>query len=360
MKRLLIVLVVAGLPVICAGQVNFMFLPELYGKSVEGLGTFQVQNLSGGPLRGQVLITVSGEGSRSGILTITTPIVTFPTGISDLPRVAFANSVFRFANNAVAMLVNQTRNFPAGDYTFCFRFINADKTEEEYENCYDASVQPLVPIELIYPADADLICDKRPALTWQPPIPFHPAMRFRLLLTEKKRGETIENLLMNTPLVLLDNITASTITYPSFAPDLQEGKTYCWQVIVHQQGVIVSRSEIWEFTVQCMDPVKLSEDDSYRELKVLMNGNYYIAKGTLKFTFRNDYNLKKLNYTILDMSEGAQPVKYTPEIPVQPGLNRIDLDLQSLDMHPGGQYLLRVYPFNEPAIDVRFIYGGND
>ena len=177
---------------------------------------------------------------------------------------------------------------------------------------------------------------------------------------EKKQAAAIENLMMNTPLVLLDNIPSTTVSYPSFAPDLVEGKTYCWQVTAYQAGVILSKSEIWEFTVQCSDPVKPSPNDSYRELKSLVNGNYYIATRSLKFSFLNRYNVRKLDYLIYEAEKGSAKVKHIPDVAIVPGLNKIDIDLSDLDLEPGKHYILKVYPFNEPEVTVRFIYQDNE
>jgi len=185
-------------------------------------------------------------------------------------------------------------------------------------------------------------------------------MRFRLLLTEKKEGEAIENLLVNAPLLLLDNITTTSINYPSSHPDLKEGKTYVWQVIAYQNSVVMSRSEMWEFTVQCTEPGKQAPNDSYRELKQLVNGNYYIANRALKFTFHNNYNIKRLSYAIYDLGKGMKKLKDCPEVSLTTGLNKIDIDLTELELEPGKHYLLKVYPFNEPDVQVRFEYQDKD
>ncbi|HSC38936.1 MAG TPA: hypothetical protein VLD19_13735 [Chitinophagaceae bacterium] len=357
MKQLLIAMVLsAGIFTASEGQVNFYFLPELYAKSVDGLGTFQVQNLTGAAITGKVVILVKENTTRSGVVTITTPVTSFGAGINNFPRTSFANAVFNFSGSRLAALINQTRNFVPGEYTICFRFINSINHGDDYETCFDASIQPLVPINLLIPADHDHICEKRPSFSWQPPIPFQPSMRFRMLVTEKKQGEAVENLLMNAPLILLDNISSTTVSFPSFAADLTEGKTYCWQVVVYQQGLIVSKSDIWQFTVQCKEEQAPLGGDSYRELKLLQNGNYYISSRMLKFTFRNNYNIKKLNYTILDIEKGGEKIKNLPEVPLKPGINKIDIDISDLDLVPGKHYLLKVYPFNEPEAEVRFIY----
>lgn len=341
------------------GQMNFIFVPEVYGRSIDGLATVQIQNLTGQAKRGQLLISVRENISKTSVVTIVSPAFSVASGNNPYPLNVFAGSVFNFSPNSLAALVSQTRNFPPGEYTFCFKFVPTDKSDD-YENCFDASIQPLVPISLINPADQDQICQRRPPLSWQPPVPFPAAMRFRLQLTEKKQGTSVENLLMNAPLILLDNIPSTTVNYPSFAPDLKEGSTYCWQVIAYQNGIILSRSEIWEFTVQCHDPVKPGLNDSYRELKSLVNGNYYYATRSLKFSFQNNYTIKKLSYEIYETENGSAKIKNLPAIALNQGLNKIDIDLSDLDLEEGKHYILKVYPFNEPDVMVRFVYHEND
>ncbi|MFT3827196.1 MAG: hypothetical protein QM731_24935 [Chitinophagaceae bacterium] len=342
-------------------QFTFSFVPDVYGRTVDGLSVFQVINATGKTISGQVLITVKEATKKIPVVTIRTAATTFVTGTSSFPKNIFAGSQFMFSGNSYGSIASQTRNFPPGQYVFCYALLNSDKTsQDDFENCFDAEISPLVPLTLISPGDRDKICQKRPPLSWQPPIPFNASMRFRLLLTEKKAGESVENLLVNSPLILLDNITSTTISYPSNYPDLQEGKTYCWQVIAYQQGVVMSRSEIWEFTVQCTEPSKPAPFDSYRELKSLVNGNYYIANRILKFSFQNPYNVKKLIYEIRDLSNGMKKIKDLPEVAIVPGLNKIDIDLVDLGLNPGGHYILKVYPFNEQPVEVRFVYQDNE
>jgi hypothetical protein len=341
-------------------QVNFTFLPELYGRSIDGLGNFQVQNIGTEKIDGVIFITVK-ENSAGPVVMVITPRVTINPGLTNFPKSVFSNSSFRFSSGSYGAIANQTRGLPPGDYDFCFRFVPLDKSRfNEYETCFDGDIQPLAPLTLLNPADRDSICNKRPVLSWQPPLPFSAAMRFRLLLTEKKTGEGVADLLMKTPLLLLDNISSTTINYPSANPELKEGKTYYWQVVAYDKGVIISKSEIWEFTVQCKELDKPLPNDSYRELKLLVNGNYYIANRALKFSFNNNYNIQKLHYTIVDIADGAKEIKHLPEVQLQRGLNKIDIDLQDLGLKPGNHYLLKVYPFNEPAVEIRFIYTDED
>lgn len=360
MKRILIIsFVMLGCMLNAFSQVNILFVPEVAGRSIDGLGNVKLQNLTGSAKRGTVVITITETTTRQKIVSIETPEISLAAGNNNLPVTIYKGSRFNFATNNYASILSQTRAFPPGNYSYCFQFISIDKNDE-YENCFDAEILPLVPITLINPADRDQICQKRPVLTWQPPLPFHPSMRFRLLLTEKLNGSSVESLMMGTPLLLLDNISGTTVNYPASRPELKEGKTYCWQVIAYQQGVVVSRSEIWEFTVQCNEPAKALPNDSYRELRSLEKANYYIANRVLKFSMNNSYNIEYLNYTILDLNNGMKPVKDLPKIKLVTGLNKIDINLTELNLEPGKSYYLKVYPHNEIPVTVRFVYEDKD
>jgi hypothetical protein len=363
MKRIILILISFIVVLETAkAQLNFIFLPELYGRSIDGLGTFQVQNLGQDKMIGRISITVKENRSSLLVVTVTTPEVTFNPGLNSFPRSIFNNSAFNFSPNAYGSLASQARNLPPGEYTFCFHFIPKDKMLfDEYENCFDGEIQPIVPITLVNPAHMDSICTKRPVLSWQPPMPFSSAMRFRLILTEKKGdNQGVEDLLMKTPLLMLDNISSTTINYPSVNPELKESKTYYWQAVAYEKGVIISKSEVGEFTVQCKEAVKPAPNDSYRELKLFVNGNYYIANRVLKFSFRNDYNVSKLRYAIHDVEDGGKQLKHVPEIKLMQGLNKIDIDLVELELKPGNHYILKVYPFNEPPVEIRFVYKDED
>ena len=340
-------------------QVNFIFVPEVYGRTVDGLGIFQLQNITGQTLLGQVVITVKENISKTQVLTVTSPQFSLSPGITPFPASVYGGCRFGFTNTTLAAITSQTRNFPPGEYTYCFQFTGPNSHDVD-ESCFDANIEPLVPIDLIYPDDKAKICQKRPPLSWKPPVPFPAGMRFRLELTQKKRGSSVESLLMNAPLVFMDNIPSTSVNYPSYAPDLMEDSTYCWQVVAYQEGVILSKSEIWEFTVQCQDPATPMSNDSYRELKSLVNGNYYYAMGYLKFSYQNNYNYKKLQYEIYETEKGSTQIKNLPDVALVAGLNKVDIDLSDLDLEEGKHYMLKVYPFNEPPVVVRFEYHENN
>lgn len=355
-KIILLLLLISCMAKPGKSQVIFHFLPEVYARNLDGLSTYQIQNMTGAILSGQVLISVKENTRQLQVVEITTPVMQVNPGTNTLSKSIFGNSVIKFGPNVFGQLMNQTRNLPAGEYTICFSFVPTEKGDPEYENCFDASVEPLVPMQLLLPANQDTICSKRPLLSWQPPMPYNGAMYFRLMLAEKKQAKNgVEAMIKNMPLLLLDNISTTTLMYPSNYPELKEGSTYYWQVVAYQQNIVVSTSEVWEFTVKCKEE-SLMNNDSYRELKQLVNGNYYITSQWLKFSFLNNYNIKKLQYTILDVENGGKPINGLPELTLTQGLNKVDIDISDLNLKQGKSYILRVFPFNESPVEVRFIY----
>ena len=67
-----------------------------------------------------------------------------------------------------------------------------------------------------------------------------------------------------------------------------------------------------------------------------------------------------MQYSIHDIANAGEKIKNMPEIKIQQGLNKIDIDISDMGLKPGNHYLLRVYPFNEHSIEVRFIYKEDD
>ena len=53
-------------------------------------------------------------------------------------------------------------------------------------------------------------------------------------------------------------------------------------------------------------------------------------------------------------------MKHVPEIKLIRGFNTIDIDLIDLNLKVGKHYILKVYPFNEPPVEVRFVYKDED
>ncbi|HEY4337562.1 MAG TPA: hypothetical protein VGM89_16735, partial [Puia sp.] len=91
MKRYLFFCLLAGFSSLSTlGQVNFIYLAEVYGRSVDGLGNFQLQNLTGQTRSGQVVISVRENLSKTQVLTVYSPAFNLLPGTSYFPAGVYA------------------------------------------------------------------------------------------------------------------------------------------------------------------------------------------------------------------------------------------------------------------------------
>ncbi|NII25341.1 DUF973 family protein [Pseudoflavitalea sp. X16] len=348
------------LSLMAAGQVTFQFVPELQGRTADGLLWVKLNSQYQQPIISLVEISVS-EKKAGKIISVTTGSFLLLPGANAISRNAASSAIIRFANNNLARLVKQSSSFPEGEYEYCFQLYRADKSgirELLGEQCFDYLVEPLTPLFLIEPFLKEQTCDKRPTFTWQPSMPAIPGARYRLTLAEMKPGQAIqEALVYNLPLINQSNITSPILIYPAAAKSLEEGKSYSWQVTVYREGVILNRSETWEFTVKCNDTPVVEKTEGFRDIDDLAKGNFYIANGKLHFSLHNAYEKQTLKYSIFCLNKPDQVFKRLPAIKLQQGNNNITIDLaENSAFVDGFHYILTVHLVNGTTKKMRFTY----
>jgi hypothetical protein len=227
-----------------------------------------------------------------------------------------------------------------------------------YENCFQQNLKPITPLLLVDPIDEEKICNRKPAFIWQPPMPLNINARYRIIVAEVKDRQTpVEALSMNLPVINVPELATPRLNYPMNVKELDTGKTYVWQVAYSINNWLVSKSEIWTFKVQCEEEGEDSSGNSYRELKVGLTGDYYLAKRTLKFAINNAYNGGDLKYTIAALNESRREIKHLPGLRLLPGANKYELNLYEYrGFKDGGQYLLTVELPNGQKLYLRFTY----
>jgi len=226
------------------------------------------------------------------------------------------------------------------------------------EQCFNYLVEPLTPLFLIEPYHKEKICDKRPMFTWQPSVPMIPGAMYRLTLSEVKPDQLItEALNYNIPLINQGNISSPLLIFPPSAKSLEEGKKYTWQVSVYKDNQIINRSETWEFTVQCNEPPKPPINDGYRDIEDLVKGNFYMAEGSIRFSFDNPYEAGKLQYSIVCLNKPDLKMKRLPEVKLKRGTNNISIDLsENKSFIDGYHYIVTIQLPNRSTQKLRFLY----
>lgn len=345
-------------------QITIQFMPGLNSQSVNGLFTAQVQNSAPVMYNGRLKITVR-DGNNRIVLLATTPSMAVRPGANLIQPLA-AQVTIQFGNSPSAAVVAQTGRFPEDEYEYCFEFTGTESKpaagERIFENCYNYHLQPVLPLSLVYPGDGDALCNTRPGFSWQPAMPLVSSYRYRILITEKKDSQDPASALAtNMPVFQQDNLTGYMLPYPAMVPDLHKNNKYVWQVMAYEGNTRITQSEIWVFTIDCNDKKTDSSIESYRQLSAALNGNYYVASGTLHFSLLNPYNGTNMQYSLIEISNPAKDIRNLPAVKVQTGLNKVDVTLDDVHgMQTGKMYLLKVKNIGDHALYLQFLFKGKD
>lgn len=113
--------------------------------------------------------------------------------------------------------------------------------------------QNAYPVVLSSPMDYDTIPETEPMFIWQTDIAglssdIRYSQRYVLseLLENQTKGEAI---MLNIPLITLEDYQSLIYSYSSSASPLEMGHTYVWQVSVLFNGMPIDQSEVFQFTI---------------------------------------------------------------------------------------------------------------
>jgi hypothetical protein len=341
------------------GQVTFQFVPDIYGRNVDGLLNCRILNASGNR---SATLTVSVNERKSGsIVTLTTTSFNLSPGLNSIPGTSLKSSNIQFYNNPVSVITRHDHNFPAGDYEYCFTLnFSGSGADLPVEQCFSYELIPFSELHLSEPYDRDTICEKRPLLSWQPLLPGISGSAYQLVISEIKSGQNaVEALNYNLPVLNQSMISSPILPYPSIARELEEGKSYAWQVTAYKDQTILNRSEVWTFRVGCRENKKppVMAEDGYRDIEDLARGNYYVAVGTIKFVVLNAYNEQAFKYQIENLNNPGKKIKGMPKVKLLKGKNKILIDLANTDSFTdGNSYIMKLWLPDGTAKNLRFIY----
>lgn len=357
-KRLiLVILLFVSVPAL--SQVSVQFVPELFGRSIDGLMNASIYSLKD---RRSVRLNITVSEAKTGkVLSIQTQPFTIVPGLNLLPPSTVKTSRVSISNTSTGNYVRQHGYFPTGDYDYAYVIMASSSSEEIIiDQNFSQEITPPAPFDLIEPYNEDQICEKRPMFTWQPSLPQVTGSLYQLTLVEMKdKQNAVEALNYNLPIVNQKGIVTNLLMYPPVSKDLTTGKKYAWQVTVYKDQAIINRSEVWSFKVDCTDTVssKLEDDNGYRDIEDLLKGNYYVAQGSVKFAIVNSYAEQSLKYGITCITDPNQKVRALPKKKLLKGKNKVNIDLShNFSFKDGYSYLLSVELPNGSTKKLRFIY----
>lgn len=288
-------------------------------------------------LNNDVLLTVrsSSFGVKPGL----------NAGYDNTRKVASAE----YAGGNQSNYIKTSHNLPSGVYKICVEVINLNGNEPN-EYCDELVSDFNQYLYLVYPGDKEVISTTTPVLTWSHSEPFNILSTgefFRMTVAEIKDNQSVEEAInLNSPVMLKDYVNTHNLQYPYEAKPLQVGKRYAWQVSKIGNGVVLNKTETWEFKIAIGDA---RPEIHYFALKKELDGGYYTLKDNfLYFKFQEEYGSGELECTIYNESQEAVKANAKSELDKkgqinykQHGINAYEIDVEDYDLKKGF-YVLKV------------------
>lgn len=241
-------------------------------------------------------------------------------------------------------LIRQYKNLPYGEYTLCIYLYNKETDEQLGESCIEHVSEPVSPPILITPDYCEEVHTKFPFFSWLAPSPEIKGQEvyYSFKLTEVFTGQSNEDAVQrNLAIVFIDNLTQTSLLYPSTAPPLDSNKTYAWQVqakIKKYNGNEnpsnlntfrnIGVSEAWCLNYKIPElPEIITEKKNitYAIPKLYEDAEIQVTN-ILYLSFVENYVSGLLNYTIYDNK--GEVVDLMMPLTANKGDNRYDINLK--------------------------------
>lgn len=306
------------------------------------------------PTRGDISVVVTEELSGLPVMNVDFADISLQHGNN--PMHGFQNNAVKtFFNNGLSHTAETTGHFAPGNYSICWRFKRRGNTGEVHK-CFANRINPRFRLNLIHPEDS--ICNLRPHFIWTGSKTVNTS-DFKIVCVELGAGQSEQEAIINNPPIVNNILHAgSQLAYPAGSADLEQGKSYAWQVFEVAGGNILNSSDIAVFTIGCNpsnnNPPKTEKKESFAEVKANYTGKQYYFTEDIKFSFNNSYEAKPLNYSIIEVATNNK-LANVPPIAMQKGLNRITI--RKIDV-PGltkdTQYKMEIYNLSTSVQYINF------
>jgi hypothetical protein len=249
-----------------------------------------------------------------------------------------------YGTSKLSGYIKSSHTLPSGKYHYCCTVVPLDVPYETEEFCDDIESEMSSFLNLVSPDDKDTIETTNPLLIWNHNDPVNmnsSGEYYRLILVELHEMQTAESgINVNNPKYMKNNVSSNQVQYPFDAEALQVGKRYGWQVQKLSNGVIVEKTDAWEFTIM---PDNTTRENKYVSLRKELNAGFYTAENNkVFFRFEEAYSGGKLDCRIYDSKRKLIKPKTKNEATSGQGIdvkkngyNSFVIDLNLLDIKTG-------------------------
>lgn len=290
------------------------------------------------------------KGNGELICEFKTAPVWLQTGANVFTPFTLSMADLNYHDQDILEIETKSGQYPSGNYTICMighcatadcNGLGASAAAMETPICISIQTENPTPLILLNPENESEIEETRPPLSWIPPSPVAGSanLNYTLILVEMLEGQNkADALSQNRPLIEMEGLTNPALMYPSDLPELEKGKWYAWQVQAYVGKTPIAKSEQWKFKVKkdSIDLKKVPKELSYIEIKGQSGASVFYAVGQLKLRHVVRLTTGQIQLTIKDKN-GKQMELEQPQFTINPGDNRLDMNLMSNPLFKHGQ-----------------------
>jgi hypothetical protein len=192
---------------------------------------------------------------------------------------------------------------PCGSYTISYRLIQETSKGDVLaaDEVVRINITPLSPPLLTTPSDKSSIETVYPQFTWMPPTPvqmFNPLLYDITVVAIEEGQSAKEAIEFNKPVYINTNLQNSSEKIPTSYQQLQQGRSYAWQVVARSGFACAAPTEIWTFTIGKDSVTKIIEAAPYIKISKANTELTIVHQSMIKMEYYNAGNDKKVTCSI--------------------------------------------------------------
>lgn len=315
-------------------QSQVIIIPETPASGIimkQQVWTLVINNLSGSVKKAALYVTITDRTNSQILVEANSGLLNINTGVKrityqDLLPVNYAVAAAGFSDERQ---LNQP--LPVGEYLICYRLFEIEATVNETlaSECIKVYAEPLSPPQLIQPENASVINEIRPVLSWTPPAPVYMfnTLSYDIIVSPLYEKQSPQEALQRNIPVMTTGTVSNSLLYPSSFTNLEQGKTYVWQVVAKDAGRFGGKSEVWTFTIMPDSVASLISSAPYIKLSRQNIGMTIVHQGILKMEYINSSRDSAVHVSISKLNEKGKNKPFIVSLRLGAGQNFLEYNL---------------------------------
>jgi hypothetical protein len=224
------------------------------------------------PVQGRIQLDMKDIQTHQSVLSAVSTSFRVASGATMVQMQSMEPIVYSY-NSPVVIDRSANGMLPLGQYQVCYQLLltYGENQNAVAEDCEEIAVEPLSPPLLTMPENDSVLSVLTPNFMWVPPAPvtMFAELTYDVLISEVYEGQSITDAVQkNLPLQQAQGLSQPFLSFPLTGPQLEDGKTYAWQVVARDQRQYAAKSEVWSFRT----PANKAATSNNNSMYMLMDG----------------------------------------------------------------------------------------